>query len=53
MIAVEEFKKALGQSANEMSEEDILKLLELQDRMAEILFASWKNKKNNTIQTND
>ncbi|HTE49033.1 MAG TPA: hypothetical protein VK675_03950 [Candidatus Paceibacterota bacterium] len=41
MISLEEFKKALGNLKNELSEEEILKLRENQDQMAEILFNSW------------
>ncbi len=41
MISLEEFKKALGNLANELSEEEILKVREQQDKMAEVLFSSW------------
>ena len=41
MIDLEEFKKALGSLKNELSEEEILKLRDSQDKMAEILFNSW------------
>ena len=41
MIELLEFKKALGSQAEELSEEDILRLRENQDQMAEILFDSW------------
>ena len=46
MISLEEFNKALGNLKNELSEEEILKLREQQDQMAEILFNSWLAKIN-------
>lgn len=50
MISIEKFKKALGEDSKNLSEEQILKLREQQDQMAEILFNMWlkeinKNKK--------
>ena len=51
MISLEEYKKALGPLAQTLSEEEILKAREIQDKMAEILFYEWlkeiKNKKTN------
>lgn len=51
MISLEEYKKALGPLAQELSEEEILKVRDNQDQMAEILFNMWleeiKNKKPN------
>ena len=41
MIALTEFKQALGNLAQEMTEEEILKLRDNQDRLAEILFSLW------------
>jgi hypothetical protein len=41
MIDLDEFKKSLGTLQDELSEEEILKLRENQDQMAEILFNSW------------
>ncbi|MFA6273560.1 MAG: hypothetical protein WC662_00160 [Candidatus Paceibacterota bacterium] len=41
MISLEEYKKALGSLAQRLSEEEILKAREIQDKMAEILFYSW------------
>ena len=41
MIDLKEFKEALGSTAEELSEEEILKLRENQDQMAEIFFYSW------------
>jgi hypothetical protein len=40
MIDLEEFKKILGDK-NGLSEEDIIKLKENQENMAEIFFNSW------------
>jgi len=42
MIPLENFKKALGEKLlKELSEEQILKLRELQDQEAEIYFTMW------------
>ena len=41
MISLEEFKKSLGDLQNQLSEEEILKLRENQDKMADIFFDSW------------
>ena len=41
MISLEEYKKALGPLAQKLSEAEILKAREIQDKMAEILFYSW------------
>ncbi|MCC6323810.1 hypothetical protein IT400_03390 [Candidatus Nomurabacteria bacterium] len=42
MISLENFKKSLGEKLlKELSEEQILKLREQQDKEAEICFAMW------------
>ena len=41
MISLEEYKKALGPLAQELSEEEILKVRDNQDQIAEILFDMW------------
>lgn len=41
MISLEKFKDALGDLKNELSEEEVLKLRDNQDQMAEILFYMW------------
>ena len=41
MISLEEYKKALGPYVEELSEEEILRAREIQDKMAEILFYDW------------
>lgn len=41
MISLEEFKESLGTLRSELSEEEILKLRENMDKMADILFNSW------------
>lgn len=46
MISLNDFKKSLGASANQMTEVEILRLRDLQDRMAEILFSLWKEEVN-------
>ena len=47
MIKLDEFKNSLENLKNELSEEEILKLRENQDRMAEIFFNSWLTKISN------
>jgi hypothetical protein len=44
MIPIEEFKASLGDEAKNLTEEEILKLRENQDRMAEIFFSMWIKK---------
>lgn len=41
MIPLKDFKKALGETADELTEEQILELREHQDKMAETFFNSW------------
>lgn len=45
MIPLQEFKDALGGEAKELTEEQILKLRENQDRLAEIMFNMWLEEK--------
>ncbi len=53
MISLQEFKDALGSMTNELTEEEILKLRENQDQMAEILFNMWlKDRKENPVEIN-
>ena len=48
MISLEEFKKELGDKCNELSEEEIIKLRDNMDQMAELCFEMWiKDKKRN------
>jgi hypothetical protein len=47
MISLEEYKKALGHLAQKLSEAEILKAREIQDKMAEILFYCWLEEINN------
>ena len=44
MIDLKDFKKSLGNLAKELSEEQILKLRDHQDQMAEVLFDMWLKK---------
>lgn len=44
MINLKDFKKALGETADTMTEEQILELLENQDKEAEIYFTMWLEK---------
>jgi hypothetical protein len=41
MIPLEEFRASLGDEAKKLTEEEILKLRENQDQMAEIFFNIW------------
>jgi len=41
MISLEDFKKALGIEAEKLTEEQIIKLRDQQDREAEIYFNMW------------
>ena len=41
MIPLQEFKDALGDEAKNLTEEEILKLREHQDKEAEIFFYMW------------
>jgi hypothetical protein len=50
MIGLSEFKKKLGKTADGMTEEQILKLREQQDKMAEILFDMWFKKIKENVQ---
>lgn len=43
MIGLLEFKKALGDKAKELTEEEILKLREDQDQMADVFFSICVN----------
>ena len=52
MIGLEEYKKALGTLAEELSEKEILELRENQDQMAEILFSMWLKKSNQQTEKN-
>ncbi len=46
MISLEEYKKALGPLAQKLSEKEILKAREIQDKMTEILFYCWLDEVN-------
>jgi hypothetical protein len=46
MISLQDFKKALGDQVEELSEEEILKLRDQQDKMAEFFFSAWKEEIN-------
>jgi hypothetical protein len=45
MIALKEFKCALGNEVKNLTEEEILRLREHQDKEAEIFFTMWLNHK--------
>lgn len=44
MIGIEDYKKALGDITDELSDEDIIKVRQIQDDLAEILFPLWLEK---------
>ncbi len=41
MIKLEEFKASLGDKVDELTEEQIIKLKDQMEQMAELLFDSW------------
>ncbi len=41
MISLQEFKDALGDEATKLTEEEILKLRDNMDKMADIFFTMW------------
>jgi len=57
MIRLEEYKKSLGPLAGQLSEEQILRTRELEDQLAEALFAIWldeiKQKHNVIMEQHD
>ena len=46
---LDKFKESLGDLKNELTEEEILKLRENQDKMAEILFSTWMARINKIV----
>lgn len=52
MVGLEEFKKALGDKAKHLSEPEILKIRELQDKLADSYFDMWLKKRNNISNDN-
>lgn len=46
MISLAAFKKSLGSTAMQLSDEEIEKLRKLQDQFADVLFDQWLKKKN-------
>ena len=49
MIPLQEFKDALGDEAKKLTEEQILKLREHQDKEAEVYFTMWLEERNKKI----
>ena len=45
-ISITEFKKLLGSVASELSDSEIERLRDLEDRLADIVFDSWLRKRN-------
>lgn len=46
MLALEEFKKALGPKANSLSEAEIERIRGIQDKFADAFFDAWIKRKN-------
>jgi len=46
MIPLHEFKKLLGTAAADLSDAEIERLRDLEDRLADILFDAWLRKRN-------
>lgn len=46
MIPIHEFKKLLGAAATDLSDVEIERLRDLEDRLADILFDAWLRKRN-------
>lgn len=49
MVPLEEFKNALGDEAKQLTEEEILKLRDNMDKMADIFFDMWLEEKRKKI----
>ena len=49
MISLEEFKNALDDEAKKLTEEEILKLRDNMDKMADIFFDMWLEEKRKKI----
>ena len=45
-IPIQKFKKLLGPAASELSDSEIERLRDLEDRLADIVFDSWLRKRN-------
>lgn len=46
MIPLHEFKKLLGNTASGLSDADVERLRDLEDRLADIVFDAWLRKRN-------
>lgn len=49
MISLKDFRKSLGNLANELSDEQIIELRDQQDQFAELFFAMWQNETKNEV----
>lgn len=52
MVTIENFKKALGDKALSMTDSEILKLKDIQEKLADIFFDIWVDKLHKNEQTN-
>jgi hypothetical protein len=49
-VSLTEYKAALGSIGSALTEEELLRVFNLSDRLAGILFDMWRNKSNNAIE---
>jgi hypothetical protein len=47
MIPLAEFKKLLGPAANGLSDDEIIAIRDLEDRLADVVFDMWLRDRNN------
>lgn len=52
MLPFDDFKKSLGQAAQDLSNEEIEALLKLEDQLADTFFDIWLEKKNKKFNQN-
>ena len=52
MISIEDYKKKLGKKAETKSDAEILKIMELQEKLADIFFDIWIDKINTKTEEN-
>lgn len=52
MIELKEFKKLLGEEAENLTDEQIKQVYNIQDQLADIIFDMWLEKKVNKNKTN-
>jgi hypothetical protein len=50
MIPLHEFKKLLGNTASTLSDAEIERLRDMEDRLADIIFDAWLRKRNSQTE---